>query len=74
MELKTVKFLAAFGDQDKEVELGYIKGGYFQIMIGDRYYGQIIKTYGEVWRVCPQKDHYFTTDDKDAMLERLGLL
>jgi hypothetical protein len=89
MELQTVKFLAAYGDRNREVELAYMKGGYFHVMIDKYFYGQIVK-YNTGWAVAlhstkPKRDHdgkylpyeedkFFTTADLDAILERAGVL
>ena len=88
MKLETIKFLASFGDVNKEVELVYMKVGDFQIIIDRRFYGHIVN-YTTGWAVAlhderPPKDEYgralpytedkfFTTDDKDAILQRAGV-
>jgi len=69
--MDSLKFIAAYGDTDKTVELTYLKGGYFQIYI-DRFYHGRISQRGFKWEVLDQND-YFTTDDMDALLERAGV-
>jgi len=71
MKLKSVAFIAAF-EEEKFVELTLQLGGYFHIYIDKYYYGKIICIKNH-WTVSPQHDHYFSQDDKDAMLERAGL-
>jgi len=69
--MKDCVFIAAFGDTDKKVELTYLKGDYFQIYIDRFYYGRIFQR-GYKWEVSDQND-YFTTDDMDALIERVDL-
>lgn len=63
---ESIKFKAAYGDTDSDVELSRMPGGYYHIYI-DRYFkGQVVLRQG-IWDVCPQHDHYFTIDDMDVI-------
>lgn len=68
MGSESIKFKAAYGDFDKEVELNRLMGGYWHIHINRYYKGQVIFRDGR-WEVSPQHDHYFTIDDMDVISE-----
>jgi hypothetical protein len=71
MQTADINFLACFGDIDKEVDLKYLKGGYYHIYIDRFYYGQIIKI-NDIWTFAPQNEGSLSSDDKDAILDRIN--
>jgi hypothetical protein len=70
--MNDVTFIAAF-DDDKTVELKFIKGGYFHIFVNRFYWGMILNR-STGWAVVSNDNALFTSDDMDALLERVGLL
>jgi hypothetical protein len=65
---ESIKFKAAYGDFDKEIELNRLMVGYWHIHINRYYKDQVIFRQG-AWEVSPQHDHYFTIDDMDVISE-----
>jgi len=65
-----IEFIAVFGDEEKKVELNQSAGtaGFYQIMIGNYYHGQIIYQQGE-WRVHLNRGSELNSDDCLILIE-----
>ncbi len=65
-----IKFLAAYGDIDKEVELSLITGGYWHIYIDRGYLGQVICVQGK-WEVKLQNEGTLEREDIEEIEDRI---
>lgn len=68
-----IVFFAAFGDEDKKVDISAPLGGggSYHIMIDNYYRGAVCKM-SDGWHVYFNSDEW-TMDDQQAILERLGI-
>lgn len=68
-----LKFTTTFNGVRVNVRLAQAPGGgySYHIQINNRHYGVVTRCSRDGWRVAPQKDDYFTEEQKDSMLIRL---
>ena len=70
MMTEGIKFLAAYGDENKEVELSPVTGGYWHIYIDRYYYGQVIFTQDK-WTAMPQNEGTLEREDLQEIEDRI---
>lgn len=77
--MKSIKFKAAYGDEQRKVVISQVSGSQngVRIFINDYYLGSVVKVFGKWvvhWVEPTAKSIYqdlYGTDDSDAILDRL---